>query len=65
MNIRYPIYEGVYRILTPVPLFCLPLRNQVNHFSSQSNAALFCSRWGLRLCLCLLDGEEINDYLQE
>jgi len=50
---------------TPVPLFCLPLRNQVNHFSSQSNAALFCSRWGLRLCLCLLDGEEINDYLQE
>lgn len=50
---------------TPVPLFCLPLRNQVNHFSSQSNAALFGSRWGLRLCLCLLDGEEINDYLQE
>ena len=26
---------------TPVPLFCLPLRNQVNHFSSQSNAVLF------------------------
>ena len=26
---------------TPVPLFCLPLRNQVNHFSSRSNAVLF------------------------
>jgi len=28
MNIRYPIYEGVYRILTLVPLFLLHIRER-------------------------------------
>ena len=39
MNIRYPIYEGVYRILTQIPAQSPPSRNRFHNRCGRNRIA--------------------------